>query len=88
MDIHVECEPGPNGEPEPLRMRLGTTAIEVVEILDRWPASGHRYFKVRAGDGARYILRQETSTAGWQLTFYQAEDGGDLPSDRRDPGRS
>ena len=55
---------GVDREPEPRRLRLGATAIEVVEILDRWPAVGHRYFKVRGADGGIYIVRHDTSGGG------------------------
>jgi hypothetical protein len=86
MDIQVDCIASPRGEPEPHRLRLGTTDVEVTEVLDRWPGIGHRYFKVRTADGGLYILRHDTAAHAWRVTFFQAADvvwPGDLP-----PGRS
>jgi hypothetical protein len=69
IDGHVECHAGYRGEETPRRFRLGPRSLEVVEVLDRWLAPDHRYFKVRADDGATYILRHEGET-GWELVLY------------------
>jgi hypothetical protein len=49
---------------------FGERKIAAVEILDRWLAPGHRYFKVRGDDGGRYILRHDTATDAWELTWF------------------
>ena len=71
MDVEVECGPGPRGEPEPIRLRLGATVVDGLEVLDRWPALGHRHVKLRARDGRVFILRHDAATQSWQLVFYQ-----------------
>ena len=71
MNIGVECYAGYKGESEPRLLRLGERQIEVVEILDRWLAPDHRYFKVRGRDGGLYILRHDVETGGWALTVYE-----------------
>ena len=85
MDVHVECAPGLEAEPEPRRLQLGGTTLEVAEILDRWLAPGHRYFKLRAGDGGLYIVRHEAATGAWQITFYRDPRSPETPD--RWPGR-
>lgn len=68
--LHVECYAGHRGEETPRRFSLGERAIEVVEVLDRWLAPDHRYFKLRGDDGNLYILRHDVSTLTWELTLF------------------
>ena len=72
MKIIVQCHAGYRGEEEPRRMHLGDRSLEVIEVLDRWLAPDHRYFKVRADDGAVYILRHDPVTDGWALTYWSS----------------
>lgn len=69
--LRVECYAGYRGEETPRRFFLADRRIEVSEIIDRWLAPDHRYFKVRGDDGARYILRQEAASGQWQLTLFE-----------------
>jgi hypothetical protein len=39
----------------------------VAEVLDRWLAPDHRYFKVRASDGGVYLLRHDVESQRWEL---------------------
>jgi hypothetical protein len=50
---------------------MGERVIEVAEILDRWLAPDHRYFKVRGGDGDIYILRYDGLADSWELTMFR-----------------
>jgi hypothetical protein len=68
--IHVECYSGYRGEEEPRRFIFQDSKLEVIEILDRWLDPGHRYFKVKAGDGGVYILRHAAHSGLWELTVY------------------
>jgi hypothetical protein len=70
IDVRVECYAGYRGEETPRRFHLGERRIEVAEVLDRWLAPDHRYFKVRGDDGALYILRHDPDADGWELTLY------------------
>ena len=72
--IDVECYAGYTGEERPARFRLGDQMLEVDEILDRWLAPDHRYFKVRAGVDI-YILRNDVTTGTWELTLFQRGEG-------------
>ena len=67
--IHVECYAGFRGDETPIRLRLGDRCVEVDEVLDRWLAPDHRYFKVRTGEGI-YILRNDSASGAWELTSF------------------
>jgi hypothetical protein len=67
MKIGVECYAGYRGEQEPRAFTLGERRFEVVEIVDRWLAPEHRYFKVRADDGRVLVLREDTVAGEWTL---------------------
>jgi hypothetical protein len=80
--LEVECYAGYRGEESPVRFRLGGRWLEVEEIVDRWLAPTHRYFKVRARGGGVYILRHATDQQRWELTLYDSDSrpGGRLSS--------
>lgn len=69
--VSVESHAGYRGEEEPRRFFLDGRTVEVAEIVDRWLAPDHRYFKLRDRHGATWILRHDTVTAGWELTMYE-----------------
>jgi hypothetical protein len=71
MKLKVECYAGYRGDEEPRAFALGERRLEVREILDRWLAPDHRYFKVAASDGDTYILRHDNVTGEWTLGAYQ-----------------
>lgn len=68
--VRVECYAGHRGEQEPQRFFLDERAVEVEEIIDRWLAPDHRYFKLRDPDGATWILRHTEGSGDWELTMY------------------
>jgi hypothetical protein len=72
FDIRVACYAGHRGEQEPLRFWLGERPIHVLEIVDRWLAPEHRYFKVRGDDAGTYILRHDTLGDRWELTLFES----------------
>jgi hypothetical protein len=49
---------------------MHSRCIVVQEVLDRWLAPDHRYFKVRGSDGDLYILRHDPRADRWALTFF------------------
>lgn len=71
MEIEVECYCGYRGEETPRRIRFTRRDVAVSEVLDRWLAPDHRYFKVRGDDQGIYIIRHDTSRWVWELTAYQ-----------------
>jgi hypothetical protein len=74
MQIQVECYAGYRGEETPQRFRLGSKTIKVQQVLDRWMAPDHRYFKILGDDNAVYILRHDAASWDWELTFFQQAD--------------
>jgi hypothetical protein len=67
MKIQVECHAGYRGDEEPRAFTLGATRFAVLEILDRWLAPEHRYFKVRIEDGRDFVLRHDVASGDWEL---------------------
>jgi hypothetical protein len=68
--ITVDCYAGYRGEETPRSFLLRERKIEVAEVLDRWLAPDHRYFKVRGDDGSIYIIRHDVIRDQWQLTLF------------------
>jgi hypothetical protein len=52
---------------------MGKRKIEIKEIQDQWLSPDHRYFKVLGDDNAVYILRHDSQSWNWDLTFYKAQ---------------
>ena len=72
LRVEVECYAGYRGEETPRRFRIDGRKVEVREVLDRWLAPDHRYFKVRGDDAAIYILRHDPDLEYWELTMFDA----------------
>jgi hypothetical protein len=73
MNVRVESYSGYRAGERPLRFQLGERWLEVEEVLDRWYDPDAVYFRVRASDGALYILRQHEPTDTWTLEAYRRE---------------
>jgi hypothetical protein len=71
LALRVVCYAGYRGAQEPLRFWLGERKVGVLEILDRWLAPDHRYFKLRGDDGGVYIIRHDELTERWELTLFE-----------------
>jgi hypothetical protein len=74
--ITVQCHAGYRGEETPRRFFLHNRQIEVVEVIDRWLAPDHRYFKVRDSDGGVSIIRHDVFGDRWELTMYASSPSG------------
>ena len=79
LGIGVECYAGYRGEQTPQRLSIGERRVEVIEVLDRWLAPTHRYFKLRGDDGGIYIVRHDVGGDIWELTMF---DSGRLSATR------
>ena len=71
LGVDVECYAGYRGEETPRRFGVAGTKIEIAEVIDRWLAPDHRYFKVRDINGDLYILRNDVRSHRWELTFFR-----------------
>jgi hypothetical protein len=72
MRVRVECYEGYRGQETPRRFFFGQRAVEVDEVVDRWLAPDHRYFKVAGADGSVYILRHDIESGEWELTLFES----------------
>jgi hypothetical protein len=73
MAFRVECYSGHRGEESPRALIIDERRIDVVEILDRWLAPDHRYFKLKGSDGDIYIVRHDPGALSWELTMFQRD---------------
>ncbi len=71
MRINVECYAGYRDEETPRRLLICEKPIKVVDVLDRWLAPDHRYFKCLGADSATYIVRNDVQAGTWELTLYR-----------------
>lgn len=62
MKIKVACYAGYKGEETPKRISMADAVIQVVEVLDQWLASDHRYFKCLGDDGGVYLIRHDVAS--------------------------
>ena len=70
MDISVQCRADSVGEDIPSRLIMDGRELDVAEVIDRWLAIDHRYFKVRTLDGAIYIVRHDEPSGRWELIMF------------------
>ena len=70
IPLCVDCYAGYRGEETPVRFRLGDRLVEVGEVLDRWLAPEHHYFRVLTREGIR-ILRNDITSGEWELTLFE-----------------
>jgi hypothetical protein len=70
--IRVECYAGYKQDQRPLKFSLGENTLAVEEVEDQWYSPGATYFRVRADDGNRYILRHDEGDDRWTLTAFRA----------------
>ena len=71
LRIEVECHAGYRGEETPRRIHIGRKSIPIADVVDRWLAPDHRYFKCTGADGATYIVRHDEHSDVWELTLYR-----------------
>ena len=69
--IRVQCDAA-RLEKVPLCFFIGARKVEVVDVLDRWLATEHGYFKVSGDDGGTYILKNDVLSGDWELTLYDS----------------
>jgi hypothetical protein len=85
LAVDVECNAGDRGEGTPRRVGAAATKIEIAEVVDRWLAPDHCYFKVRDGDGELHIVRNDVASKRWELTWFRRRtNGAEPPSPPKD----
>jgi hypothetical protein len=78
FEVRVECYSGYKADERPIRFYLGSRRVEVVQVEDRWYSPGCTWFRVRAEDGAVYILRHREGGQEdqWTLESFRRGEGG------------
>ena len=76
MEVRVVCHAGYRGEETPRGFSLGERRIAVIDVIDRWLAPEHRYFKLLGDDGNVYILCHDTARQRWELTLFDRKGQG------------
>lgn len=71
--VRVKTYSGYRADERPVSFSLGAREFRVVELIDRWYGPDYSYFKLRAGDGNRYLLRHHLENDGWELVMMEAE---------------
>jgi hypothetical protein len=77
FNIRAECYAGYRGEETPRRFFLRERQVEIADVLDRWLAPDHRYFKVRGDDGGLYVIRHDVSSNRWELKMFDSGKRGE-----------
>lgn len=68
--LRVECYAGHRGDETPRALTIDGRQVAVVEVLDRWLAPDHRYFKLKGDDSDVYIVRQDGASGAWELIMF------------------
>lgn len=79
IEVRVECYAGYRGEETPRSFHLNDRKVTIAEVVDRWLAPDHRYFKVCDTDGDLYILRHDVTKNGWEMTMFERGGCANLP---------
>lgn len=72
LTFSVETFPGYKGEETPRSFIIRGRTYRVNEIVDHWYGENHTFFRVRADDGYRYVLRYELEKGRWELVMQEA----------------
>ena len=70
--VRVESYAGYRADERPVRFQMGERWLAIEEVLDRWYDPDAIYFRVRAEDGALYVLRHREPDDVWTLEAYRA----------------
>lgn len=76
IPIEVTCHSGYKADEYPKNFIWFEKEFKITDIIDRWyqgfqdpEDSAADYFKVKAADGGKYILRHELKTDNWYLVI-------------------
>lgn len=74
MKITVESYADSKGQESPTRFMLGTRAVEVSAVVDRWYGEQACYYRVLGGDENSYILKGPLEDGSWELVSFTHKD--------------
>lgn len=73
--VTVEAYAGYKGEETPRAFTLDGIRLTVADTIDRWYTDAHSYFRVRASDDHRYVLRYHFDEGLWELVMQERAVG-------------
>ena len=73
--VNVQCYAGYKADEEPRSFSFATGELkQVLGIADRWYDPAASYFKVRADDGHRYLLKHDFDSDSWTVEAVFRQD--------------
>ncbi|MBI4400322.1 MAG: hypothetical protein HY581_01675 [Nitrospirae bacterium] len=72
-NVVVEAYAGYKGEETPRAFTHEGVRHEVREIVERWYTERYSYFRLRADDGRRYVLRYDQDELRWELVMREED---------------
>lgn len=72
-NVVVEAYAGYKGEETPRAFTHEGVRYEVREIVERWYTERYSYFRLRAEDGRRYVLRYDQDELRWELVMREEQ---------------
>lgn len=69
--LSVNTYSGYKGEKTPRSFTLEGHTLHVQHVIDRWYSETHSYFRVKASDGQRYVLRLDLDEDSWELVMLE-----------------
>jgi hypothetical protein len=73
--VVVEAFAGYKGEKTPQSFILEGRRLYVEQVVDRWYSETHSYFRVKASDNQRYVLRLDLDEDCWELIMLESAKG-------------
>ena len=72
--LFVEAFAGYKGEKTPRSFTLEGRTLQVERVVDRWYSETHSYFRIKASDGQRYVLRLDLDEDCWELIMLERRE--------------
>jgi hypothetical protein len=69
--LTVDAFAGYKGEKTPRSFVLEGRTLSVQQVVDRWYSETHSYFRIKACDGQRYVLRLDLDEDTWELIMVE-----------------
>ena len=69
--LTVDAFAGYKGEKTPRSFVLDGRTLSVQHVVDRWYSETHSYFRIKACDGQRYVLRLDLDEDVWELIMLE-----------------
>ena len=76
LPVYVDAYSGYKANEQPRQFELDEQVYEIAAVENQWYSPNAIFFKVRTGDGKRYIQRYDESADAWSLQ--SAFDGDEL----------